>query len=153
MDKGSGNKKALKIKKPKMVGEFKEFISRGNVMDLAVGVIIGGAFSKIVTSLVNDIIMPFIGFITGNVNVADLKIILRPANEATKTAALVFGYGAFIQTVIDFVLVALVIFFLIKGINALRRKKKESPAPPAAPPEDIRLLTEIRDLLREKKEI
>ncbi len=151
MDQGSGDKKPVRIKKPKMVGEFKEFISRGNVMDLAVGVIIGGAFSKIVTSLVNDIIMPFIGFLTGNVNITDLKVILRAANEATHTAALVFGYGAFIQTVIDFLLVALVIFFLIKGVNMLRRKKKESPAPPAAPPEDIRLLTEIRDLLREKK--
>lgn len=150
MDRATKEKRA--IKKPRVVGEFKEFISRGNVMDLAVGVIIGGAFSKIVTSLVNDIIMPFIGFITGNVNVADLKIILRPA-VANGPAALVFGYGAFIQTIIDFLLIALVIFFLVKGINAIRRKKKDSPAPPAAPPEDIRLLTEIRDLLKDKKEI
>jgi large conductance mechanosensitive channel len=145
-------KKRGKIKKPRVLGEFKEFISRGNVMDLAVGVIIGGAFSKIVTSLVNDIVMPFIGFITGNVNVAELKIVLRPGDTANNISELVFRYGAFIQTVIDFLLIALVIFFLVKGINALRRKKKEAPAAPAAPPEDIRLLTEIRDLLKEKKE-
>ena len=129
----------------KMLKEFREFISRGNVMDLAVGVIIGGAFQKIVGSLVNDLVMPFIGLLTGGINFNDQFVILKVPEgvdkaalvslEAAKTAgATTFNYGAFITTVIDFLLMALVIFLLIKGINNLNKvgdkfKKKEAPKP------------------------
>lgn len=126
-----------------MIKEFKEFISRGNVIDLAVGVIIGGAFGKIVTSLVNDIIMPIVGIIIGGLNFSQLSV---SVGEAT------IAYGAFIQSIVDFFIIALCIFLIIKLINRLRRKKEapvEEPKEPEPSKEEL-LLAEIRDLLRNK---
>ena len=134
-------------------GEFKKFITRGNVMDMAVGIIIGGAFTAIVSSLVNDVVMPFIGMIIGGVDFSDLKYVITPATEETAEAAI--RYGAFIQAIVNFLLVALVIFCIVRAINKFneRKKKEEEEAPkeeekPAEPSEDIKLLTEIRDLLK-----
>ncbi len=130
-------------KKTGFIAEFKEFISRGSVIDLAVGVIIGGAFSKIVTSLVNDILTPVISIFMGKIALTDLKI------QVTDSA--VITYGNFIQAAIDFVLIAFFIFLIIKAINVLRRKQKEEPpAAPPAPSKEEQLLTEIRDLLAKK---
>ncbi len=130
--------------------EFKEFITRGNVMDMAVGVIIGGAFTAIVTSLVNDMLMPIIGALFGGVNFSDLKIVLKAATETTEEAAI--RYGSFIQAIVNFLLVALCIFLIVKSINKMHRKPEEAPVPEPEPepviPEDIKLLTEIRDLLK-----
>ena len=136
--------------------EFKEFAVKGNVMDMAVGVIIGGAFGKIVSSLVNDIIMPLVGKAVGNVSFTDLFINLsndtkyETLKAAQEAGVSVFAYGQFIQNIIDFLIIALCIFLMIKAIN--KTKKKEEPAPepaaPAEPSEDIKLLTEIRDLLK-----
>lgn len=131
------------------IAEFKEFISRGNVMDMAVGIIIGSAFTKIVTSLVNDLIMPLIGFIIGGINFSDFRWVLREATETAEEVA--FCYGAFIQAVIDFLLIALVVFCMIKTINRFHRKKEEpapEPAPEPEPSNEEKLLTEIRDLLK-----
>jgi large conductance mechanosensitive channel len=132
-----------------MMKEFKDFAMRGNVIDLAVGVVIGGAFGKIVTSVVNDIIMPPLGIAIGGVNFKDLKLVLKEAEG--EVAAVAINYGNFIQNVFDFLIIAFCIFMLVKGINNLN-KKKEEPAPaPAAPPpptKDQELLMEIRDLLR-----
>lgn len=139
-----------------MLKEFKEFAMRGNVVDMAVGVVIGGAFGKIVTSLVNDVIMPPIGLLLGNANFTDLKWVMKEAvmeGENVITPAVSLNYGNFIQVIIDFLLVALAIFFLVKAINALNRKKEEAPAAPAPDPEptkEEKLLTEIRDLLAKK---
>jgi large conductance mechanosensitive channel len=130
-----------------IVQEFRAFISRGNVVDLAVGVIIGAAFGKIVTSLVTDVVMPPIGMLLGKVNFSDLKIILQPAVPASKIAEVAIGYGAFFNTVIQFVIVAAVIFLIVKGISSLRRQEAEAPAAPPAPTASEALLTEIRDLL------
>ena len=129
-----------------MVREFKEFAIKGNVVDMAVGVIIGGAFGKIVSSLVTDVVMPPIGVLIGGVDFSKLAFTLQ---EATATApAVVISYGRFIQTVVDFTIVAAVIFMVIKGINSMKKKAAEaSPATPAAPAQEI-LLTEIRDLLK-----
>ncbi|MCX7515059.1 large-conductance mechanosensitive channel protein MscL [Frateuria sp. STR12] len=129
-----------------MLEEFKKFAMRGNVVDLAVGVVIGGAFGKIVTSLVNDVIMPPIGLITGGVDFSRLKWVLKPGDPATKTAEVAINYGAFINTLITFLIIAFAVFLLVKGINRLSRKQEE--AAPAAPPADVVLLTEIRDLLK-----
>lgn len=132
-----------------MMKEFKEFAMRGNVVDLAVGVIIGGAFGKIVTSVVNDIIMPPIGMAVGGVEFKDLKMVIQEAEG--ELAEVAIGYGNFLQTVFDFTIVALCIFMLIKGINRLNRKEEAAPAAPASPPpptKDQELLMEIRDLLR-----
>ena len=139
-----------------MIKEFKEFAMKGNVVDLAVGVIIGGAFGKIITSMVNDVLMPPIGKMMGGVNFADLFINLDsakgtfPSLKAAKDAgAAVIAYGSFINTVIDFTIVALCIFMVIKGMNSM--KKKPAPAAPATPPEpskEEKLLTEIRDAIR-----
>ena len=139
-----------------MIKEFKEFAMRGNVVDLAVGVVIGGAFGKIVTSMVNDILMPPIGKVMGGVNFSDLFLNLDPSKgtfaslKAAKDAgAAVVAYGSFINTVIDFIIVAFCIFLVIKGMNTL--KKKPAPAAPAAPPEptkEEKLLAEIRDILK-----
>ena len=129
--------------KREMVKEFKEFISKGNVMDMAVGIIIGGAFTAIVNSLVESILMPIIGVISGGMSVADMSVTVGNA---------VIGYGAFIQAIIDFLLVALVLFFIIKALNkakaAVAKEEEEAPAEPEEVPADIALLTEIRDLLK-----
>lgn len=133
-----------------MIGEFKAFAMRGNVIDLAVGVVIGAAFGKIVTSLVNDIIMPPIGMLTGGVDFADLKWVLKAADNtdpAHKIAEVAIQYGVFINTLIQFIIVAFAIFMVVKAINRMSRKQEEAPAAPAA---DVVLLTEIRDLLKTK---
>lgn len=128
------------------IKEFKEFISRGSVVDLAVGVIIGGAFTSIVTSLVNDIIMPAIGILFGGIDFTGLKYVITPAVGDTPEAA--FYYGNFIQNVVNFLLISLVIFTVIKGINHFHKEKEKEPEKPA---EDIVLLQEIRDLLKNQK--
>jgi large conductance mechanosensitive channel len=130
-----------------MLKEFREFIARGNVVDLAVGVIIGGAFGAIVKSLVDQIVMPPIGLITGGVDFAALKLVLKEANPATKVAEVAIGYGAFINTIIDFLIVAFVIFLMVKGINSIKRQEAVAEAP-AGPTATETLLTEIRDLLK-----
>ena len=126
----------------KLLKEFKAFISRGNVMDLAVGVIIGGAFGKIVSSLVSDIIMPLIGVISGGIDFSGLS---AQVGSATVT------YGMFIQNIIDFLIIALCVFLIIKLMNAFKKKKEEAPAAPPEPSKEEQLLAEIRDLLKEKK--
>jgi large conductance mechanosensitive channel len=137
-----------------MLKEFKEFAMRGNVIDMAVGIIIGAAFGKIVTSLVNDIIMPPIGLLMGNVDFSNLFVSLGMTQpytsvaEAEAAGAPIIKYGIFINTVLDFVIVAFAIFLVIRGINQLRRKQAAAPAAPAAPTTEEKLLTEIRDLLR-----
>jgi len=135
-------------KKIKIVQEFKEFISRGSVVDMAVGIIIGTAFTGIVNSLVNDVIMPIVGLIIGGINFSDLKIVFTPASEGVAETALC--YGTFIQKIVDFLIIALVVFAMIKLINAFHRRKKEESKKegPPKPAEDIVLLTEIRDLLK-----
>ena len=140
------------------IKEFKEFAVKGNVMDMAVGVIIGGAFGKIVTSLVSDVLMPLIGKLTGGVSFVDLFVNLGDGNyktlaEAKEAGAAVFAYGQFIQNIIDFLIVAFCIFMMIKGMNKLNKKKEEpKPAEPEAPkgPTQEELLAEIRDLLKKK---
>lgn len=137
----------------KMLQEFKTFAMRGNVVDMAVGIIIGGAFGKIVSSVVGDLIMPAVGLLVGGVNFTDLKIVMKDAvleGDKVITPEVSLNYGNFIQVVFDFLIIAFAVFLLIKGINALNRKK-EAPAAPATPPADVQLLTEIRDLLKEKK--
>ena len=133
-----------------LIAEFKEFISRGNVVDMAVGVIIGGAFTQIVNSLVNDVIMPAIGYIIGGISFSDFKIVLAEATEETAEAAIY--YGNFIQMVINFLLIAVVVFTMVKVINRFHRKKEvvvvEEPAPAPEPTNEEKLLTEIRDLLK-----
>lgn len=133
-------------------GEFKEFIARGNVMDMAVGVIIGGAFGKISASLVNDIIMPLISMLTGGVDFTAWKWVLKAAVGETPEVAV--NFGVFLATILDFIIIAFAIFCVIKAANSLHRKKEEAPAEPAPEPElsaEEKLLTEIRDLLREKQ--
>lgn len=129
----------------KLFDEFKAFVMRGNVVDMAVGVIIGGAFGKIVTSLVNDIFMPIIGVLIGNVNFSDLQIKLGEPLEGAEQAAI--KYGMFIQEVINFLIIALCIFMVIKVINKLQKKKEEAPAPVPEPTKEEVLLSEIRDAL------
>ena len=144
--------------------EFKTFALKGNVVDMAVGVIIGGAFGKIVTSLVNDVIMPPIGYLTGGVDFKDLKWVIQEAVEATDTTAAIaevsLKYGAFVQQIIDFLIIAISVFAMIKLINklsSLRKKEEEeaaaepAPAPEPEPTKEEVLLAEIRDLLKEKK--
>lgn len=126
------------------ITEFKEFAMRGNVMDMAVGVIIGGAFGKIVSSLVDDVLMPIIGMVTGGVDFSSLAITIGEAN---------IKYGQFIQNILDFIIVAFCIFMMIKGMNKLSKKKEEAPAAPSPEPEpsaEEKLLAEIRDLLKNK---
>ena len=134
----------------KFLNEFKEFAMRGNVLDMAVGVILGGAFGKITTSLVNDVFMPLIGMLIGGVDLGKLNIVLKPATDTAEAVTL--GIGTFLTTIIDFILVAFVIFLMIKTINRFRRKKEEEPAleEPKGPTAE-ELLTEIRDLLKEQK--
>lgn len=133
--------------------ELKDFMMRGNVMDMAVGVVVGGAFGQIVNSLVNDIIMPPIGYMLNGMDFAELKLIIKHATIDAAGAAVPevsINYGSFIQTIVNFVIIATAIFFVIKGINMLHKKKEEAPAAPA-PSKEETLLTEIRDLLKEKK--
>lgn len=129
-----------------MLKEFKDFAMRGNVIDLAVAVVIGGAFGKIVSSLVNDLIMPIIGVLMGGVNFANLKYVITPASGDVAEAAVL--YGSFIQSIVDFVIVAFAIFLFVKLMSATKKKKEEAPAPAPEPPKDLVLLEEIRDLLK-----
>jgi large conductance mechanosensitive channel len=137
-----------------MVQEFKKFAIKGNAIDMAVGIIIGGAFGKIVSSLVNDVILPPIGQLLGGTDFSSLFLTLNGASYASLDAAReagapVVAYGAFAQSVFDFLIVALVIFFMVRGINSLRAKEEEKPAAPPPPSDEVRLLTEIRDALRD----
>ncbi len=126
----------------KFLREFKEFAMRGNVIDLAVGVIVGGAFSSITTSLINDIIMPLLGIITGSISFADLSVTIGGA---------VVTYGNFIQAILNFIVMAFIVFVMVKAINKMRKKKDEAPPPPPSPSNEEKLLTEIRDLLKDKQ--
>lgn len=131
-----------------IVSEFKTFAVKGNVVDMAVGIIIGAAFGKIVTALVAGVIMPPIGVLLGGVDFTDLAIVVKEA--VGDTPAVLISYGAFLQTVIDFVIIAFAIFMLVKGINSLKKKEEAAPsAPPASSAQEV-LLTEIRDLLKSK---
>lgn len=132
------------------VKEFKEFAMRGSVVDLAVGVVIGGAFGKIVSSMVDDVIMPPIGYITGGVDFGSLKYVLKEANEAAGISEVSITYGNFINSIIQFLIIAFCIFVVIKGINSLKRKEEAAPAAPPAPSNEEVLLGEIRDLLKSK---
>ncbi|MCR5577790.1 MAG: large conductance mechanosensitive channel protein MscL [Prevotella sp.] len=136
------------------ISEFKEFAMKGNVMDMAVGVIIGGAFGKIVTSLVNDVLMPVISLATGGIDFTDLFVNLGEGNYATLAAAkeagaAVLAYGQFIQNVIDFIIIAFCIFLMIKAMNKLKKKEEPAPEAPKGPSQE-ELLAEIRDLLKQK---
>ena len=143
----------------KILKEFKEFIARGNVMDMAVGVIVGGAFGKISTSLVNDIIMPAVSMLVGGITFSDWKIVLKQAvldvdGVKELAPAVAINYGTFLSTILDFIIIAFAVFCMIKFLNNLHRKKEEAPAAPPAPPEpsaEEKLLTEIRDLLKDQK--
>ena len=141
----------------KLIQEFKEFAVKGNAVDMAVGVIIGGAFGKIVSSIVDDIIMPPIGWLIGGVNFSDLKWTLPaveiPGVTAPAPAPATINYGNFLQTLLDFIIIAFCVFMMVKGINKLSKKKEEEPAAPAPDPEptnEEKLLSEIRDLLKNK---
>ncbi len=143
-----------------MLKEFKSFAMKGNVLDLAVAVIIGGAFGKIVTSFVNDVIMPPVGLLLGNTDFSNLRVILKRGSEAVTEGDTVIApavaevslrYGAFINTVLDFLIVALVIFLVIRAYNNLKKKEEAAPAPPPEPSKEEILLKEIRDILKEKK--
>jgi len=130
----------------KLVDEFKSFAMKGNVVDMAVGIIIGAAFGKIVSSVVSDIIMPPLGLLIGGVNFTDLKVVMKAATEVAP--AVTWNYGNFIQVCFDFLIVAIAVFLMIKAMNAAKKKEEAAPsAPPAVPNEEI-LLTEIRDLLK-----
>ena len=137
------------------IKEFKEFAMKGNVMDMAVGVIIGGAFGKIVTSLVNDVLMPIISTVTGGIDFTNLFVNLSDDTKyatlkaAQEAGASVFAYGQFIQNIIDFIIIAFCIFLMIKGMNKLKKKEEPAPEAPAGPTQE-ELLTEIRDLLKKQ---
>ena len=142
----------------KFFEEFKQFAMRGNMIDLAVGVVIGGAFGKITTSLVNDIIMPFISILTGGIDFSDWKWVLKEAvlnaDGSEAAAAISVNFGSLVAVILDFIIIAFAIFCMIKALNNLQRKKAEEPAAPPPPPEpsaEEKLLTEIRDLLRDRK--
>ena len=131
-----------------MLKDFRDFIARGNVVDLAVGVIIGGAFGAIVKSLVDQVIMPPIGLITGGIDFSQLKIVLKAADEASKKPEVAIMYGAFLNTVITFLIVAFVIFLIVRAVAKMQREEAAAPAPPPGPTPTEALLTEIRDLMR-----
>lgn len=131
----------------KFLEEFKAFAMRGNVLDMAVGVVIGGAFGKITTSLVNDIIMPLISMLTGGIDFSSWKWVLKAAQGDAEVAV---NFGNFIAVVLDFIIIALAIFCMLKAINKLHKKKEEAPAAPPEPSAEEKLLAEIRDLLKEK---
>ena len=130
-----------------LMSEFKEFAMRGNVVDMAVGIVIGAAFGKIVSSFVGDVLMPPIGLMLGGVDFSDLAVTLRDAVGAAP--AVVLSYGKFIQTIIDFTIIAFAIFLVIKAMNSMKKKEEAAPAPAAPPPQEV-LLTEIRDLLKNR---
>lgn len=131
-----------------MMQEFKKFAMRGNVMDMAIGIIIGAAFGKIISSIVGDVIMPPIGLLLGGVDFSSLAITLKQGSEGVEPVLL--KYGVFINTVIDFLIIALVIFMVVKGINSMKKKEEEKPATPPAPSKEEVLLAEIRDELRKR---
>lgn len=134
-----------------LVSEFKEFINKGNALDLAVGVVIGAAFGKIVNSIVNDIIMPPIGMLLGGVNFTDIKMTLKEAGvdaAGEVIPAVTLNIGSFIQVFIEFLIIAFAIFMVVKGMNKMKKKEAEKPAAPPAPSKEQVLLTEIRDLLK-----
>ena len=131
-----------------MMSEFKDFAMKGNVVDMAVGIVIGGAFGKIVSSFVADVLMPPIGLLLGNVDFSDLAITLRAAGEGGN--AVLMNYGVFIQTVVDFIIIAFAIFMVVKAMNSMKKKEEAAPAAPAAPSKEEVLLTEIRDALQSK---
>lgn len=131
-----------------MMQEFKDFAVKGNVVDMAVGIIIGAAFGKIVTALVSGVIMPPIGVLLGGVDFSDLAFVVKEA--VGEAPAVVISYGSFIQTLIDFTIIAFAIFMIVKGINNLKKKQEEAPKAPPAPSAEQVLLTEIRDLLKSK---
>lgn len=133
-----------------IVKEFKEFAMRGNVIDLAIGIIIGGAFGKIVSSLVSDILMPPIGLLIGGVNFTDLKLTLKQADLLQMTPPVTINYGNFIQVIFDFLIIAFAIFMLVKAINRMKKKEEAAPAEPPKPSNEEVLLTEIRDLLKNR---
>lgn len=130
----------------KILKEFREFTARGNVMDLAVGVIIGGAFGKIVNSLVNDLLMPPLGYVLRGMNFRDLAIVLQRDEAGAPVASI--GYGSFLQNIVEFFIIALAVFLLVKLINRFHRKQAAAPTPPATPSEEVLLLREIRDALK-----
>ncbi len=134
-----------------LLKDFKEFAMRGNVIDMAVGVVIGAAFGKIISSLVDDIIMPLVGVVTGGINFTDYKFVIQQAVIDGQTQEVTMNWGSWVQTVVDFLIVAFCIFIAIKGINQLKRKQEEAPAPAQEPTKEEVLLTEIRDLLKERK--
>ncbi|MEO1397474.1 MAG: large conductance mechanosensitive channel protein MscL [Pseudomonadota bacterium] len=136
-----------------MINEFKEFIAKGNVMDLAVGVIIGAAFAAITASLVGDVLMPVIGAIFGGLDFSNYFVplgaeVTATSLEAAKEQGAVLAYGAFITAIVNFVIIAFIVFLMVKAVNNMRKEEEEAPAEPAAPPADIQLLTEIRDALQ-----
>ena len=139
-----------------MLKEFREFIMRGNVIDLAVAFVMGAAFGAVVNSLVKDIIMPIVGYVLGGVDFSNMFIVLGGGSYPTLAAAKAAGaatinYGVFINTIITFLVVALAMFFVVKSVNAMKRKQAEAPAAPPAPTKEEQLLTEIRDVLKERK--
>jgi large conductance mechanosensitive channel len=129
-----------------MMSEFKQFAMRGNVIDMAVGIVIGGAFGKIVSSFVNDVLMPPIGMLMGGVDFSDLAVVLKEASG--DVAAVTLNYGSFIQTVVDFLIIAFAIFMVIKAMNNMKKKEEAAPAEPPKPSAEEVLLTEIRDALK-----
>jgi len=135
------------------IREFKDFAVKGNAVELAVGVVIGAAFGKIVSSMVGDVIMPLVGRLTGNVDFANLFVVLgegryKTLADAKAAGAATLNYGLFINTIIDFIIIAFCIFLVIRAMSRMRRREEAQPAAPAAPPADVQLLTEIRDLLK-----
>ena len=131
-----------------MMKEFREFAMRGNVMDMAVGIIIGAAFGKIVSSFVNDVLMPPLGLAVGGVDFSDLVVTLKQASG--DVAAVTLNYGSFVQTVVDFIIIAFAIFLMVKAMNAMKKKEEAKPAPPPGPSAEETLLAEIRDLLKNR---
>ena len=134
-----------------MLKDFRDFIARGNVVDLAVGVIIGGAFGAIVKSLVDEVIMPPIGLLTGGIDFSQLKIVLKAADEAAKKPKVAIMYGSFVNTVITFLIVAFVIFIIVRMVSRIQREEAAEAAPPPGPTPTEALLTEIRDLMRQPR--
>ncbi|MBK8947007.1 MAG: large-conductance mechanosensitive channel protein MscL [Ignavibacteriae bacterium] len=131
-----------------MMKEFKEFAMKGNVIDMAVGIVIGGAFGKIINSLVQDVIMPPIGVLLGGVDFSKMGIVVKAATETTE--AVILKYGSFINTIVEFLIIAFAIFMVVKAMNSLKKKEEAVPAAPPAPTKEETLLTEIRDLLKNK---